>query len=178
MASSHQFGCLKCLKSPEIPHMINVYKYIISFIGTLLRMIFPFINKLPLESNKKFFTAIEEFDNFIYEIIENKKDEMKNNKINNKENSTDLLTKMFEYDEQEGINTDKKQLRDEMEMQERVRSEVINILGDKLTIPISEQLKVRIHPPTTLTNFRKPSNQIKVGSYVIPKDVEYIANSS
>ncbi|EXX67746.1 hypothetical protein RirG_111610 [Rhizophagus irregularis DAOM 197198w] len=165
MAFGHQFNCLKSL---EIPHMINVYKYIISFVESPLRIIFPFINKLPLESNKKFLAAIKEFDNFIYEIIEKKKDEMNNNKINNKENSNDLLTKMLEYSKQEGINTDNKQLRDEMvnnfvaghdttagaltvslyylakypEIQERARSEVINILGDKLTIPTSEQLKV------------------------------------
>lgn len=29
-------------------------------------------------------------------------------------------------------------------MQERARSEVINILGDKLTVPTSEQIKVSI----------------------------------
>ncbi|RGB27813.1 hypothetical protein C1646_673713 [Rhizophagus diaphanus] len=58
------------------------------------------------------------------------------------------------------------------EMQERTRLEVINILGDNLTIPTSEQLKemnyvnaiikesLRIHPPATLTNFRKPSKPI------------------
>ncbi|CAB4435706.1 unnamed protein product [Rhizophagus irregularis] len=126
---------------------------------------------------------------------------MNNNKINNKENSSDLLTKMLEYSKQEGINTDNKQLRDEMvnnfvaghdttavaltvslyylakypEIQERARSEVINILGDKLTIPTSEQLK-GIHPPTTLINLRKPSKPIKVGSYVVPKDNLCIAN--
>jgi cytochrome P450 len=94
--------------------MIVIYKHIISFVENPLRIIFPFINKLPLESNKKFRADVEEFDNFIFEIIEKKKDEIKNNKINNKENSFDLLTKMLEYGEQEGISTDKKQLRDEM----------------------------------------------------------------
>ncbi|CAB5372642.1 unnamed protein product [Rhizophagus irregularis] len=211
MAFGHQFNCLKSL---EVPHMINVYKYIISFVESPLRIIFPFINKLPLESNKKFLAAIKEFDNFIYEIIEKKKDEMNNNKINNKENNNYLLTKMLEYSKQEGINTDNKQLRDEMvnnfvaghdttavaltvslyylakypEIQERARLEVINILGDKLTIPTSEQLKkmnyvnaiikesLRIHPPTTLINLRKPSKPIKVGSYVVPKDNLCIAN--
>uniref|UniRef100_U9U6V8 Cytochrome P450 n=1 Tax=Rhizophagus irregularis (strain DAOM 181602 / DAOM 197198 / MUCL 43194) TaxID=747089 RepID=U9U6V8_RHIID len=74
------------------------------------------------------------------------------------------------------------------EMQERTRSEVINILGNNLTIPTSEQLKemnyvnaiikesLRIHPPTTLTNFRKPSKPIKIGSYVVPKGVLCIMN--
>ncbi|RGB29392.1 cytochrome P450 [Rhizophagus diaphanus] len=211
MAFGHQFNCLKSL---EIPHMINVYKYIIAFVESPLRIIFPFINKLPLESNKKFLASIKEFDNFIYEIIEKKKDEINNNKINNKENSDDLLTKMLEYSKQVGINTDNKQLRDEIinnfvaghdttsvalavslyylakypEMQERARSEVINILGDKLTIPTSEQLKkmnyinaiikesLRIHPPTTVISLRKPSKPIKVGSYVVPKDFLCIAN--
>ncbi|CAG8677871.1 21108_t:CDS:2 [Rhizophagus irregularis] len=165
MAFSHQFGCLK---SPEIPHYINVNKHNISFIGTPLRMIFSFINEineLPLESNKKFFKA-----------------------INNKENSTDLLTKMLEYATSIALATSFYYLAKYPEMQERTRSEVINILGNNLTIPTSEQLKemnyvnaiikesLRIHPPTTLTNFRKPSKPIKIGSYVVPKGVLCIMN--
>lgn len=102
------------MKSLETPHIINVYKFIISIVESPLRIIFPFINKLPLESNKKFLVAIEEFDNFIFEIIEKRKVEIKNNKINNKENNIDLLSKMLELGEQEGIDTNNKQLRDEM----------------------------------------------------------------
>ncbi|RIA81867.1 cytochrome P450 [Glomus cerebriforme] len=166
LAFGYQFGCLK---SAETPHIIKVYKDIISFVENPIRIILPFLNKLPLESNRKFFASLEEFDKFIFDIIEKKKIEIKNN--NNKENvfsgRIDLLTSMLELGEKEGIDTDIKQLRDEMvnnfvaghdttalalstslyylakypEMQERARAEVINILGDKPIIPTSEQLK-------------------------------------
>lgn len=35
---------------------------------------------------------------------------------------------------------------------------------------------LRIHPPTTIINFRKPTEAIKVGSYVVPKDTLCMAN--
>jgi cytochrome P450 len=54
--------------------------------------------------------AIEKFDEFIFDIIETKRNEIKKNP----HKGHDLLTSMLELGEQEGINTDVKQLRDEM----------------------------------------------------------------
>ncbi|RIA87775.1 cytochrome P450 [Glomus cerebriforme] len=163
LAFGYKFGCLE---SDETPHIINVYKYIISVIVSPFRRVFPWISKLPIESNKKFLDAIEEFDGFIYDIIESKR-----NEINKKSShSRDLLTSMLEFSEQEGINTDItqiKQLRDEMvnffvaghdttsmalsaslyylakypKIQEKARAEVISILGNEPVMPNSDQLK-------------------------------------
>ncbi|GBB89435.1 hypothetical protein RclHR1_16100002 [Rhizophagus clarus] len=211
MAFGYQFGCLK---SSETPHIIKVYKRVITFVQSPIRILFPFINQLPLESNRKFYADLKEFDDFMFDIIETRKDEMKN-KINNKfSNRDDLLSKILEYAEQERIYTDTKQLRDELvnnfvaghdttslalttslyylarypEMQERARSEVISIMGDKLILPTSEHLKelkylnaiiresLRVHPPSTVLNFRTPTKPLKVGSYVVPKDTWCITN--
>ncbi|CAB4382242.1 unnamed protein product [Rhizophagus irregularis] len=65
---------------------------------------------LPIESNRKFMNVIEEFDGFIFDIIETKRNKIKRNPYK----SHDLLTSMLELGEQKGINTDVKQLRDEM----------------------------------------------------------------
>ncbi|PKC03367.1 cytochrome P450 [Rhizophagus irregularis] len=157
--------CIKCLESEETPHIIKVYKYVISTIVSPYRRVFRWISKLPIESNKKFMNAIEEFDGFIFDIIETKRNEIKKNLYNK---GHDLLTSMLELGEQEGINTDVKQLRDEMvnffvaghdttsmslsvslyylakypEMQEKARAEVISILGNfPNTLPNSDQLK-------------------------------------
>ena len=76
------------------------------------RFIFPWINKLPTKSNKRLFSAIDEFDKFIFDIIDKKRNEI------NKKNSGrgDILTTMLELSKQEGIgiHSDTKQLRDEM----------------------------------------------------------------
>ncbi|EXX68026.1 Dit2p [Rhizophagus irregularis DAOM 197198w] len=162
LAFGYKFGCLE---SEETPHIIKVYKYVISTIVSPYRRVFRWISKLPIESNKKFMNAIEEFDGFIFDIIETKRNEIKKNPYNK---GHDLLTSMLELGEQEGINTDVKQLRDEMvnffvaghdttsmslsvslyylakypEMQEKARAEVISILGNfPNTLPNSDQLK-------------------------------------
>ncbi|CAB4485413.1 cytochrome P450 [Rhizophagus irregularis] len=162
LAFGYKFGCLE---SEETPHIIKVYKYVISTIVSPYRRVFRWISKLPIESNKKFMNAIEEFDGFIFDIIETKRNEIKKNLYNK---GHDLLTSMLELGEQEGINTDVKQLRDEMvnffvaghdttsmslsvslyylakypEMQEKARAEVISILGNfPNTLPNSDQLK-------------------------------------
>ncbi|CAB4483282.1 unnamed protein product [Rhizophagus irregularis] len=156
LAFGYKFGCLE---SEEIPHIIKVYKYITSTIVSPFRRVFRWI-----ESNKKFMNAIEKFDEFIFDIIETKRNEIKKNP----HKGHDLLTSMLELGEQEGINTDVKQLRDEMvnifaaghdttsmslsvslyylakypEMQEKAREEVISVLGNyPNTIPNSDQLK-------------------------------------
>ncbi|PKC67381.1 hypothetical protein RhiirA1_393769 [Rhizophagus irregularis] len=79
--------------------------------------------------------VIEEFDGFIFDIIETKRNKIKKNPYK----SHDLLTSMLELGEQKGINTDVKQLRDEIE----IRAEVISILGKYSNIlPNSDQLKI------------------------------------
>jgi cytochrome P450 len=105
---------LQCLKSEETPHIIETYKYIIKTVEDLMRLIFPWITKLPTAHNKKFLKAIEEFDGFIFDIIEKKRNDMKNNIDNSYNGRADLLTSMLKLGEQEGITTDTKQLRDEM----------------------------------------------------------------
>ncbi|GBB91122.1 hypothetical protein RclHR1_18250004 [Rhizophagus clarus] len=158
LAFGYKFGCLE---SEETPHIIKVYKYIISTIVSPFRHVFPWITKF---SNGKFLNAIEEFDGFIFDIIETKRNEIKKNH----HKGHDLLTSMLELGEQEGIDTNIKQLRDEMvnffvaghdttsmslsislyylakypEMQEKARAEVINILGNEPnTLPNSDQIK-------------------------------------
>jgi cytochrome P450 len=73
-----------------------------------LRQTFPWIN------NKKFFNAIDEFNGFIVDIIETKKNKIKHNETNSYSGHVDLLTNMLKFSKEEGINADIKQLRDEM----------------------------------------------------------------
>src|ERR1041385_4839425 len=94
---------------------MKLYKHIMSCLGSSVRTIFPWINKLPIESNRKFFDDMEEFNNIIIDIIETKRKEINNNKKNShNDDHNDVLTSMLEIGEQEGISTDIKQLRDEM----------------------------------------------------------------
>ena len=102
----------QCLESEKTPHIINVYKFIISTVESVYRIVFPWISKLPTEHNRKFSKAIEEFDGFIFDIIETKRNDINNNK--NVSGRVDLLTSMLELSKQEGIHADTKQLRDEM----------------------------------------------------------------
>ncbi|CAB4389676.1 cytochrome P450 [Rhizophagus irregularis] len=156
-AFGYKFGCLE---SQEVPRLISVYEYIVSVLGSPFRRVFPWISELPLESNKKYLDAIKEFDGFINDIIETKRNEMKKDSYN----GHDLLTSMIKQGE---INIDKHQLRDEIatfftaghdttttalsvslyflakypEMQEKARAEVIRILGNEPIIPSLDQLK-------------------------------------
>ncbi|PKY56543.1 hypothetical protein RhiirA4_549281 [Rhizophagus irregularis] len=90
-AFGYKFGCLE---SEETPHII---RYCVSFPSNI-----SLINRLHIESNRKFMNVIEEFDGFIFDIIEIR--EIKLRKI---------PIKVMIYLEL-GINTDVKQLRDEM----------------------------------------------------------------
>lgn len=162
-AFGHQFGCLK---STETPRIIELYTEIMRCLGSPFRLIFPWINKLPTESNKIFFGAMDEFNGVFVDIIERKRKEISNGKTSQGDHS-DVLTSMLEIGEQEGIRSDIKQLRDELvalfvaghdtttmalstslyylarypEMQERARAEVISIFGNEPIIPTAEQLK-------------------------------------
>ncbi|POG71903.1 hypothetical protein GLOIN_2v1774287 [Rhizophagus irregularis DAOM 181602=DAOM 197198] len=92
-AFGYKFGCLE---SEETPHII---RYCVSFPSNI-----SLINRLHIESNRKFMNVIEEFDGFIFDIIEIR--EIKLRKI---------PIKVIIYLEL-GINTDVKQLRDEMQL--------------------------------------------------------------
>ncbi|CAG8687235.1 6938_t:CDS:2, partial [Funneliformis mosseae] len=157
---------IECLNSAETPHIINVYKYIISIVESSYQMIFPWLIKLPTAQNRKFYEANKEFNGFISDVIKARRDEVENQKGSNN-GRIDLLSSMLELSNQKGIHTDSKQLRDEMvgffvaghdtttmalssslyflakypEMQERARGEVISVLGNEPIIPTTEQLK-------------------------------------
>jgi cytochrome P450 len=66
---------------------------------------------LPTESNRKFNKYIKEFDEFIFDIIEEKRKVIKADKETERE---DLLSNFLKLSEQDGIHFDKKGLRDEM----------------------------------------------------------------
>ncbi|RIA86494.1 cytochrome P450 [Glomus cerebriforme] len=207
LAFGYKFGCLE---SEETPQIIKAYKFVIANVESVYRLIFPWINKLPTENNRKFHEASDEFNEFIYNIIETKRNEIKNNSANYTNNGhVDLLTSMLELSKQEGIHIDTKQLRDEMatffvgghdttslslsttfyylakypEIQEKARAEVISILGNESVIPTSDQLKemkyiyaiikesLRIIPPVPMINLRILEEPIKIGPYIIPKNV-------
>ncbi|RIA81866.1 cytochrome P450, partial [Glomus cerebriforme] len=136
-----------------------------------LHILFPILDKLPLKSNRLYREKMNEFDNFILNVIEQrKKDLFKLNyqsKEKNENENKDLLMSMLEMSEKEGIKIDSHELRDNLvnffiaghdttslnisvsifhlakypEMQKKAREEVIRVLGDGLKIPTSEQIK-------------------------------------
>ena len=81
---------------------------------------FPWLNCLPTRSNIEFKKELENFDNKMLEIIQNKKNEIQKTKLSNNindENSTsknDLLYGMVEAAEKEGYDISTDHLRDEM----------------------------------------------------------------
>ncbi|POG74196.1 cytochrome P450 [Rhizophagus irregularis DAOM 181602=DAOM 197198] len=161
-AFGYKFGCLE---SQEVPRLISVYDYIVSVLGSPFRLVFPWISELPLESNKKYLDAIKEFDGFINDIIETKRNEMKKDSYNA---TTTALSVSLYF------------LAKYPEMQEKARAEVIRILGNEPIIPSLDQLKelkyvnaiiketLRTHPPTPILTVRRLKKPIKVGSYILP----------
>ncbi|CAI2177310.1 11164_t:CDS:10 [Funneliformis geosporum] len=142
------------------------FGYRFGAIESVYYLIFPWLIKLPTDQNRKYFEANKEFDEFISDIIKEKRNDIENKKGSNN-SRIDLLTSMLKLINQEGIHTDSKQLRDEMvgffvaghdtsstalsislyflarypEMQEKAREEVISILGNEPITPTMEQLK-------------------------------------
>ncbi|UZO17446.1 uncharacterized protein OCT59_008802 [Rhizophagus irregularis] len=170
-AFGYKFGCLE---SQEVPRLISVYDYIVSVLGSPFRLVFPWISELPLESNKKYLDAIKEFDGFINDIIETKRNEMKKDSYNatfftaGHDTTTTALSVSLYF------------LAKYPEMQEKARAEVIRILGNEPIIPSLDQLKelkyvnaiiketLRTHPPTPILTVRRLKKPIKVGSYILP----------
>ena len=97
----------------ETPHFINVYKLVISTVESVYRIIFPWISYLPTWQNRKFHKALKEFDEFIFDIIETKRNEI-HNKKDSVNGRVDLLTSILKSSEQEGIHIDAKTLRDQI----------------------------------------------------------------
>jgi cytochrome P450 len=82
-----------------------------------LHILFPILDKLPLKSNRLYREKMIEFDNFILNIIEQRrKDLYKLNYYNEKKESDnkDLLMSMLEMSEKEGIKIDSHELRDNL----------------------------------------------------------------
>jgi cytochrome P450 len=84
-----------------------------------LHILFPILDKLPLKSNRLYREKMNEFDNFILNIIEQrKKDLFKLNYQNNEKildhGHKDLLMTMLEMSEKEGIKIDSRELRDNL----------------------------------------------------------------
>ena len=89
------------MESGKTPRIIKVYKFLIGIAESADRLIFPWIDKLPTGSNRKYPKAIREFDEFIYDIIEKKRNSVD-------DDHDDFLTSMLKQ------GADIKQLRDEM----------------------------------------------------------------
>ncbi|CAB4412306.1 unnamed protein product [Rhizophagus irregularis] len=71
---------IETMRRISIEHWENLPLDII--LGSPFRLVFPWISELPLESNKKYLDAIKEFDGFINDIIETKRNEMKKDSYN------------------------------------------------------------------------------------------------
>ncbi|GES79101.1 cytochrome P450 [Rhizophagus clarus] len=167
VAFAYKFGGLDSFETPDI---IKSYKYIMDQTENQLHILFPILDKLPLKSNRLYREKMNEFDNFILNIIEQrKKDLFKLNYQNEKQESDnkDLLMSILEMSEKEGIKIDSHELRDNLvnffiaghdttslnisvsiyhlakypEMQKKARDEVIAIVGNRLRIPTAEQVK-------------------------------------
>jgi len=103
------------LESEETPHIIEVYKFIIGTVESGSRTFFPWLYKLPTAYNRKFYSYMKEFNEFITDMIESRRNEIMNNeKKNPSDKCVNLLTSMLELSEKEGFRVDQKQLRDEM----------------------------------------------------------------
>ncbi|CAI2163633.1 12426_t:CDS:2 [Funneliformis geosporum] len=165
VAFAYEFGGLNSFETPDI---IKSYKYVMEQTENWLHILFPIMNYLPLESNKKYQENMNVFDNFILNLIAQRRKEL-NYQDKEKSDTTDnnLLSSMLELGEKEGIKIDSRELRDNLvnlfiaghdttslnmsvaifhlakypEMQKKAREEVIRVLGNDLKIPTSEQVK-------------------------------------
>ena len=83
-----------------------------------LHILFPILDKLPLKSNRIYREKMIEFDNFILNIIEQRKRDLfrlnYQDKPKNENENKDLLMSMLEMSEKEGIKIDSHELRDNL----------------------------------------------------------------
>src|SRR3954452_6984445 len=80
-----------------------------------LHILFPIMDHLPLESNKKYQENMNVFDNFILNLIAQRRKELKyQDKEKNDTTDNNLLSSMLELGEKEGIKIDSRELRDNL----------------------------------------------------------------
>ncbi|CAG8745346.1 25215_t:CDS:10, partial [Dentiscutata erythropus] len=182
----------------EQPRFLKIYTKIIRHVTNTLLVAFPFLNSLPLKRNAEIISLIREFDDFIFEMIEQRRLQMSRSK-NNDEN-TDLLAGILEAANQEEYNYTAKELRDDIvvyfvaghdtssvslsDVQKKAREEAINVLGNTSELPTSENLKelkyitaiimesLRLYPPALQILFRSPTKPLNLSRNItLPKGV-------
>ncbi|KAF0532296.1 cytochrome P450 [Gigaspora margarita] len=160
LAFSYDMKALDSLE--EEPYFLKIFEKITDLIQNPLYMILKFSYKLPLKANLELSQLIGEFDQFIYEIIEQRKLDIAKEKKS--EDHTDLLANLIENI---GDEYTIKNLRDELTtifsaghnttafalssvfynlakypvIQKKAREEAIQVLGDSSKIPNSENIK-------------------------------------
>ncbi|CAG8705103.1 998_t:CDS:10, partial [Rhizophagus irregularis] len=151
------------------PDIIKSYKYIMDQTENQLHILFPILDKLPLKSNRLYKEKMNEFDNFILNIIEKRKRDLFNlnyqNKIVKESENKDLLMSMLEMSEKEGIKIDSHELRDNL----------VNffIAGhDTTSLNISVAIYHLAKYPEMQKKARdeviRPNDYVQVGPYIIP----------
>ncbi|CAG8492785.1 7324_t:CDS:2 [Funneliformis caledonium] len=112
VAFAYEFGGLN---SFEIPDIIKSYKYVMEQTENWLHILFPIMDHLPLESNKKYQENMNVFDNFILNLIAQRRKELKyQDKEKSDTTDNNLLSSMLELGEKEGIKIDSRELRDNL----------------------------------------------------------------
>ncbi|CAG8474977.1 8193_t:CDS:2 [Gigaspora rosea] len=183
----------------EQPYFLKIYTKIIRHVTNTPFVVFPFLSSLPLKRNIEVKSLIKEFDNFLFEMIEQRRFQMSKSK-NEKEN-TDLLAGILEAANQEEYNHTIKELRDDIvvyfaaghdtssislsEVQKKAREEAIKVLGNTSKLPTSENIKdlkyitaiimesLRLYPPALQILFRSPTKPLKLSRNItIPKGVK------
>ncbi|CAG8732773.1 4235_t:CDS:10 [Cetraspora pellucida] len=163
MAFSYDMEALNSLE--EEPYFLTTYEKIVELIQNPLLMISRFTYKLPLKVNRELSQLIGEFDQFIYNVIEQRKIDLAKEKT--KEDHIDLLANMLENIGNENFEYTIKDLRDELtsifsaghnttasslssvfynlarypDIQKKAREEAIQVLGNYSKIPNSENVK-------------------------------------
>ncbi|CAG8792359.1 20601_t:CDS:2, partial [Racocetra persica] len=175
----------------EEPYFLKTYEKIVELLQNPLHMILKFTYKLPLKVNRELSQLIKEFDQFIYNVIEQRKLDLV--KETTKEDHTDLLANMLENIGNEKFEYTIKDLRDELtsifSAGHNTREEAIQVLGNYSKIPNSENVKklkyikaiieesLRRYPAVTMLPFRKVLKPLKLSQNIeIPEGINISLN--